>query len=390
MTLTIDRLEQIDMDEAKKEQLIAEVRCGRAWLTFLLYDLYGPVPLADLKTLKNPLAEIIVPRATEEEMQTFIEEDLLAAAEVLPYNYKKGDAGYGRFTRGLCYTLLLKFYMLPGVERWGDAEAAGWELTDPQYGYDLVPEYKDIFTVANEKNVETIFAVGCQRGEISQAWSSYVLPNDYPSVPANVVKYQMMSLAWPFVHTYDPADKRLTETIITEYLSTAAGRPRNEKDGKDNDGPLKWGAIPMKYEIDPNTSGTDMETDFIIYRYADVLTLLAEAIVRNNNTVTTDAIQLLNRTRTRALPGKPFTAAQFPTPAAFLDSLLLERAHELYCEGHRRSDLIRHGKYIEAMQAKAATWNETTLVTNEDYYRFPIPQSIINEGKGIIEQNPGY
>jgi hypothetical protein len=74
----------------------------------------------------------------------------------------------------------------------------------------------------------------------------------------------------------------------------------------------------------------------------------------------------------------------------FLDKLMLERAKELYWEGGcRRQDLVRDGKYTEAMRAKAARMGETTLV-NENYERFPIPQSVINEGKGIILQNPGY
>ena len=79
MTLTIDRIGGIDMDETHKNRLIAEVRVGRAYLAHLLYDIFGPVPIADLETLKNPLEEKVLPRATEEEMQQFIEDDLLAA-----------------------------------------------------------------------------------------------------------------------------------------------------------------------------------------------------------------------------------------------------------------------------------------------------------------------
>ena len=72
MTLTIDRLNNIEMDETLKQQYIAELRLGRGWLAYLLYDFYGPITIADLQTLKDPMAEKILPRLSEEEMQTYI------------------------------------------------------------------------------------------------------------------------------------------------------------------------------------------------------------------------------------------------------------------------------------------------------------------------------
>lgn len=81
MTLTIDRLNDIEMDDALKQQYIAELRMGRGWLAYLLYDFYGPIPIADLETLKNPMAEKILPRLSEEEMQTYIETNLQKQAK---------------------------------------------------------------------------------------------------------------------------------------------------------------------------------------------------------------------------------------------------------------------------------------------------------------------
>ncbi|MGL5261736.1 MAG: RagB/SusD family nutrient uptake outer membrane protein, partial [Bacteroides sp.] len=112
MTLTIDRIKDVDMSEQLKDRYIAELKCGRAFLAFLLYDLYGPLPLPDLETLKNPLADKIVPRLSEEEMQEYIITNLEEAGEVLPYQYKSED--YGRFTKGLTKTILLKLYMYLG------------------------------------------------------------------------------------------------------------------------------------------------------------------------------------------------------------------------------------------------------------------------------------
>src|SRR5690625_6376205 len=67
MTLTLDRMEGVDINEELKQKRIAELRCGRGSLAFLLYDFYGPIMIADLETLKNPLEEKILPRLRSEE-----------------------------------------------------------------------------------------------------------------------------------------------------------------------------------------------------------------------------------------------------------------------------------------------------------------------------------
>lgn len=384
ITMAIDRIENMDLDENVKNKYLAELHCARGWLAFCMYDLYGPIPIADVETLKKPLEEKILPRLSEEEMQNFIVNELEKAAPVLPYSYKKGDPNYGRFTKGLCHMVLLKFYMQ--TKQWAKAEAMGRELTKPEYGYELVANYADIFTLANEKNAETIWAVNCLRGTQEHKWHPHVLPNDYPTVPAGVVKWNGFKISWDFFHTFEEGDKRL-ETIISAYTGTG-GKEHSETIDRQTNGLLFYGAVPFKYEIDKGTTGEDSEIDYIIYRYADALTLLSEAIVRKGNTVTQEAVDLLNRVRIRAsLPAYEMT--DFSNTRDFLDKLLLERGHELYYEGCRRQDLIRDGSYVDAIKKKCAIAGQTTLV-NENYQRIPLPQYVIDEGKGEIVQNPGY
>ena len=212
-----------------------------------------------------------------------------------------------------------------------------------------------------------------------------MFPPDYPTEPDYVTKWNYFRVSWWFVHTFEEGDERL-KTIVTEYTGTG-GTFHDETHGEY----LKYGALPLKYEIDKTTSGSDNQTDYIIYRYADVLTLLAEAIVRKNNAVTPEAITLLNRVRARSLGNlKTYLAGDFTGPRDFLDKLLMERVHELFWEaGCRRQDLIRDGSYVQAIRDKAARMGQTTLV-NDNYTRFPLPQDVINEGKGLILQNPGY
>ena len=69
----------------------------------------------------------------------------------------------------------------------------------------------------------------------------------------------------------------------------------------------------------------DSQIDWIIYRYADVLTLTAEAIVRNKNAVTQEAVNLLNEVRTRSLPGKGYSLQDLNSVDKFLKAVLDER-----------------------------------------------------------------
>jgi hypothetical protein len=386
MTLALHRIKDVPMRQELKDRYNAELRLGRGWLAFLLYEAFGPIVIADLEILLNPTDEVILPRLSEEEMQTFIETELTEAAKVLDYNYRKGDANWGRFTKGLANTVLLKFYM--HTKQWAKAEAIGRELLKPEYGYDLVPEYKDIFTLANEQNIEIIWAAQCMRGYAENQWATSILPMDYDFTPFlnGLTKWNGYKISWPFVNTFDAQDKRL-QTIVTAYTSKD-GEVHNEANDAHNPSAFIYrGAIPLKYEIDPTTTGQTSQIDWIVYRYADMLTLTAEAIVRNGNSVTSEAVALLNRVRTRSLPNKPYP--NFASVSDFLIAVLNERGWELYYEGARRADLIRHGVYVTKMQEKAVAHGQQTLVV-EKYLRYPIPQSVIDEGKGVIEQNTGF
>lgn len=397
MTLTLERIKNVSIKEELKERYIAEIKCGRGFLAFLMYDMYGPIPIPALEVLQKPAEQIIVPRLSEEEMQSFIETNLKEAAEILPYSYQSAD--YGRFTKGLANTLLMKFYMMVG--RWNDAELIGRQLTgdDPSYQYELVNDYNSLFSLSTEQNSEVIYSAIAKTGFITHQWFAHVLPSDYPTADG-ITKWNGYKLSWPLYNSFEPNDKRL-ENIIGEYTGTDGTLHNYDTDRNGGTvGVLYYGAIPLKYDLDGGgTVGAECEIDMPIYRYADVLTLLAEAIVRNGNKVTQEAVNLLNKVRTTHGGLEPYKMTDLPTVTIFLEKLLEERGHEFYYEGVRRQDLIRHGKFIEAAQAKARWAGQTEdaiqkIATQVDgkykYERFPIPTSVINEGKGVIKQNPGF
>ena len=377
MTLTIDRIDAIDMPQSVKDRLVAELHCGKGWLGYMLYDWYGPIPVAPLEVLQDPLNEEVLPRLSKEEMVSFIETELKEAINGLPANYVKGDANYGRYTRGLAYTALMKLYMHVG--EWAKAEECGRELMKAEYGYALVPEYEDIFTLENEKNEEIIWAVQCTHSGDMESWHAHTLPSMYPTKNPSITKWSGYRMPWAFYHTFDPADKRL-KVLVGEFEGTDGVIYNEEAPSLI----LDRGAIPIKYGEDPAAAAENSQIDWVVYRYADVLMTLSEAIVRRGNAITQEAIDLLNIVRIRA-GITPYTMADFSSTEDFLDKVLLNRGQELWWEGHRRTDLIRYGKFVEfARKYKGST-------TVQDFMTLmPIPQWAINEGKGIVIQNPGY
>lgn len=375
MTLTLERIKNVPMSEESRALMTAELRCGRGWLAFLLYDFFGPIPIPSLEQLQNPLKEEIVARPTKEWMVEFIETDLKEAAKVLP---ARVDASkYGSFTRGLANTVLMKLYMHEG--RWADAVSVGRELMKGEYGYALMQDsYKDIFSLENEGNSEIIWASVCDRAGNMQNWMAHALPSQFPTKNPSISKWGGYKVPWAFYNTFEAGDKRL-ESIVGEYVGNDGVLYNQENPGSE----LQLGAIPVKVGEDPEDNGDQSGVDWVVYRYADVLTLLAEAIVRNGHTVTQEAVDLLNTVRIRA-GIRSYVLSDFSGEEAFLDKVLLERGHELCFENCRRSDLIRHGKFIQYARDRGS------VTTKEEYVLMPLPQSVIYEGKGIILQNPGY
>ena len=126
----------------------------------------------------------------------------------------------------------------------------------------------------------------------------------------------------------------------------------------------------MKYPIDYN-SGDNADNDYVFYRLADVMLMKAEALLRMGNAG--NALTIVNQIRAARNAGA--------LGSVDLDAMLAERGRELYWEGHRRTDLIRFGKFLDAWQEKPASGPERLL--------FPIPAGSLAANPNLV-QNPGY
>ncbi len=114
--------------------------------------------------------------------------------------------------------------------------------------------------------------------------------------------------------------------------------------------------------------------DWVVFRYADVLLMKAEAILRGGTGTPEEALALVNSIRVNR------GVAPFATLT--LDNLIDERGRELYWEGWRRQDLIRFGKFLEPGQVK-------TTPSEPRHLLYPIPSQQIAVNPNL-EQNPGY
>ncbi len=130
------------------------------------------------------------------------------------------------------------------------------------------------------------------------------------------------------------------------------------------------------------------DTDFPMFRLADIYLMAAEAILRGaEGGSMTDAVNYFNKVRERAYHG---TAGDITEADLNLDLLLDELAREFYWEAHRRTDLIRFGKftgdsYLWQWKGKVKEGVETPEFRNV----FPIPSPDLSNNPNL-KQNEGY
>ncbi len=378
-TLLLDLLENSEIaNEDLRLRYIAEVKTLRAYFALQLYDLFGPVPLVTDPEIATDISTIYAPaRPTSDEVVSFISEELIDAAEDLPVSYTS-NSDYGRVSKGAALTMLMKLYLIE--KNWTKVD----EVTETimGLGYDLLDNYNDVFSVDTEgnSNKEVILALPKIADGYGTTWYAVVLaqtPKYQTLTGVTVNIWGGLKTPWTFYDLYEEGnDDRLGEALIRYYYDVDG----NWVDFRQETNSKAVGAIPKKYQEDPDHLGNFQGNDIIRYRYADVLLARAEALNELNGP-TTEVVGLVNKIRDRVHTSLIEETGW--TTETMRDYILDERGRELFCEGHRRQDLIRHGKLIE----KA---HELGRLAAQDYHvLYPLPQSLLDENSNI-KQNPGY
>lgn len=380
-TDVINRIENCSAStEAVRNRYIAETKTLRALYMYVLYDTWGPLNVkVDPTTLSD---NTIMPRPSEEEYIGYMLADLndATACATLPDKYNNDGTNWGRMSKGIAYMLKLKVNM--HIKNWKEAENAAREIL--KLGYSILPDYEDVFNV--RMNNEIIFGIPVNSSS-ENYWLAEVLPGDFmigenhqgrTYIRGTGIKdgeytngWTFFALPWKFYDKFEDKDKRKA-TILCRYTSkTGAIMDRNTS--------KMVGAIPIKY-MDTQVKQVGVGKDVPLFRYAEVLLSLAEAINEQSGP-TTEAVELVRQITNRA--GVDIPATALAGKESFRDFLLDERGRELYDEGVRRQDLIRHGKFISNARERGMNAEAHQVL-------FPIPQEVITEGGGIIKQNEGY
>jgi starch-binding outer membrane protein, SusD/RagB family len=360
--LILNRVPEIEMDENRKREILAEARFIRASNYFYLYDLFGPVPIitsSELKIDERPS------RPSKDDFISFVEQELILASQDLPINPRN----YGRANKGIALSLLTKFYL--NNKKWSEAAQTAKTVMDlNKYNLFVSATRADLFSIENEVNEEFIYIrPNLPIPGLSTSYLAHAAPPAYrfkfPPRGNFAAQYQLLD---NFVDSFHPDDQR-KEVIIREYIDLNGNL---RKLGKDD-------SRSFKFEEDPSGVGVDMGNDFPIIRYADILLSRAEALNELSGP-NQEIIDLINQIRLAA--GVPLIALSNFNKESLKDHILNERVWEFFTEELRRQDLIRHGKFIEFAKSRGKSATEKHIL-------FPIPQGEIDRNLNL-QQNPGY
>ncbi|MDR1371041.1 MAG: RagB/SusD family nutrient uptake outer membrane protein [Dysgonamonadaceae bacterium] len=375
--------------DANVNAIMAEALFWRAWSYNWLMKVFGDVPLVKGgEDMSNGLA-----RTSKAEILEFILSDLKNAETLLPSSRPASE--YGRSTRWAAKTLLANIYL--NQKDWANASQYAKDVID-NGGFELMDYYHDVFGI--DENREVI--------QVSVCVGEYYRGNNFDalSLESGLVRALKITgysasngfgMIVPFFNSFDPADKRREDfnpdtqkgIMIHGYITDTNGEPLYKNAAGD---PITaeealYRVVAMKYPIELNpVRGEWMTADYVIMRLAEVYLTYAEA--QNELGNSGEALTYINRIRKRAgLEGLSASLAKEQIRDAILD----ERGWELYFEGYRRDDLIRHGKLMEKARTVWEYYLDEPWTYQNDTFRnlFPIPASAMIRNP-LLVQNPGY
>lgn len=399
-------------DAEKLKEYKAEVRFMRALFYYHALDFFRYIPMV---TENDPVGSFIPPRYTPQQTFDYIESELKdCVGDMLPAS----TCPYGQASQGAAYTLLAKLYLnsevYTGVAKYTECKEACEKVMG--MGYSLESNYSKLFNADNDKRTnEIIFALPVS-AEHTVSWgaSTYLVCGQVSQSNANQKGADYgVALGW--------SEFRLRPEFVDKFAQTdidGSGDKRckfftngQSKDissmTDDTAGYLseKWSNLKDDGTTASNTVDAGVDTDFPLFRLADVYLMYAECVVRLHNdwdnwaggSDATDptviasrkqgAIYWINQLRERA-GASDVWSSNFADDDAFLQFILDERARELYHEGYRRTDLIRYGqfttnKYI--WQWKGGVHDGQAV--DSKYNIYPIPNTELTANPNLHNDN---
>lgn len=363
----------------EKNNILAQAYTMRAYLYFILVRTWGPVPLVKEPTEDfNPSSpNAYKARNPEAEVFALIKDDIEKALQLFSDNTLPSGRAY--WSKPAAYALKGDVYLWTAKRLDGgrdDFETALTALLEVKKAdVALLPKFDDVFSYANKGNKEVLFAIQVKRDESGNQYNQnmYIAVSEMPA-DGDAVSRGLIGRAgglnrWapsPLLRSqFTSSDTRKNTTFAEVYRF-----PNGVK--------TFHSAILLKYKGIVQSNVRLFLDDIIIYRYADVLLLIAEA----KNALDMDPSAEINEVRQRAY-GANYPANEFVngSKTANDDAILKERFLELAFEGKRWWDLLRFGKALDlvpSLQGKS-----------EDILLFPLSQTTLSLNPKLV-QNPAY
>lgn len=409
--------------ETGKEATLAELKVLRASYYAILCDFYGNVPIVTQFDLPQGF---LPEQNTRVEVFNFIVKEL---KDNIPFLSSENNAAtYGKFNKWAAYTLLAKMYLNAGVytgtTKWDECIAACDAVINSGAGYTLESAQKNVFVTENQNSKEIIFALPMDE-DYTNNWNAFDL-HMQTLQQENQATYNLKNTPWggmcaipQFISSFDQSDARYKNNWIKgqQYSSTGQmlyvaqgdfkGQPLNfinELPGLEK-GESVHGFRLNKFEIKMGSTNR-LSNDYPIYRYADVLMMKAECLLRTGHE--NDAAVIVTQVRQRNFATEPakaiVTGAQLLLGSSYMYGLkdavnnqftnegganiqygrfLDELAWEFDQEGHRRTDMIRFGVF------STKSWLSHAATNNNNRSLFPIPRIEIEKNSNLV-QNQGY
>lgn len=366
----------------------AEARFIRALAYYHALDLFGNPPFV---TEADSPGAFFPKQTTRAALFNYIESELKAIENLLgapKFEYARAD-------QAAAWTLLAKMYLNAKVYVGQDknTECITYASKVIAAGYTLAPKYTNNFVADNNLSPEMIFSITSD-GQSTQTYGgmTYLI---HAAIGGSMPPAQFgVGGGWGGIRT--------TSAFVAKFADNTGATDKRAmfwKDGQkleiadigqftDGWAITKYSNLTSTGAAAPHAHPDFVDTDYPLFRLADVYLMYAEAVLRGGTGGNaTTALGYVNALRQRAYGNATgnITSAQMT-----LDFILDERARELYWEGHRRTDLIRYGRftggsYLWPWKGKAAAGASTESF--RDLY--PIPSNDMGANP-TLKQNPGY
>lgn len=375
-----DQIAKFTAAEQKEiSQYKNEARFIRALAYYHALDFFRNIPFV---TEADPVGAFTPPRYQSKDIFTFIETELKDIETKLP---NKANGEYARASNAAAWTLLAKLYLnaavYSGTPRYTDCITYCKKVIT-EGGYSLESNYAKLFNADNNlRTNEIIFPLAVDAihttswgsttyiicGSVSNT-SDYQKPGDYGVTSG----WGMFRIRGEIPSLFDAKDGR--GMFFTEGQTKGLDVIDNQTNGYYVE---KFTNLTDAGETASNTVEGGVNTDYPMFRLADVYLMLAESTLRGGTgSSASEALGYVNQLRARAFGTNYETKGKITGVQMDLKFIIDERARELYWEGTRRTDLVRFNLFTTKdylWQWKGGTKDGQAVDNKYNYY--PIPAS---------------